>query len=255
MNGFALLDIKPPIATIALKDPDKRNAMGLEMFDALDAALDAVRSRDDVHIVLIMGNGPALCAGFDLSAVAQNPALLETYILRLSALIRAIRRLPQVVVAAAHGAAIAGGCAMITACDFVVAEKSTKIGYPVHRIGLSPAVSAPTLMTTIGAGPARELMMSGRIITGEEARQLGLAAETHEGDQETLNAARTLCELLSSHGRYALRVTKEWLNDLDGSMQDARFDGPAADTGREAVMPENTALLRDFWTKRSQKMK
>lgn len=251
-SRLTTIDINPPSATITLNDPAKRNAMGLAMFDALDAAFDRIAARDDVQVVLINGNGPALCAGFDLSTAVEQPALLETYILRLSALIRTIRRLPQVVVAAAHGAAIAGGCAMITACDFVVVERGVKIGYPVHRIGLSPAVSAPTLMTTIGCGAARELMMSGRIITGDEAHRLGLAWQVYDGEERTADAARELCQLLSRHGPHALRVTKRWLNELDGSLEDARFDGPAQSTGREALHADNVALLRGFWSKRAR---
>lgn len=251
-NNLALLEFHPPIATITLNDPDRRNAMGLALFDALDAALDSVCDRDDVHVILIKGNGPALCAGFDLSAVVETPALLETYILRLSALIRAIRRLRQVVIAVAHGAAIAGGCALITACDFVIAERNTKIGYPVHRLGVSPAVSAPTLMNAIGPGAARELMMSGRLISGDEAHRLGLISHLGDDATSTLEIAQSLGATLSSHGRHALRITKHWLNELDGSLDDARYDGPAIATGAEATQPHNVALLREFWANRGR---
>lgn len=245
-------NVQPPHATITLNDPDRRNAMSLAMFDALDCILDELRSRDDVHVVQIHGNGPAFCAGFDLAAAVADPAVLESFVLRLSALMRNVRRLPQVVVAAVHGAAIAGGCALLTACDFVVVEPAAKIGYPVHRIGISPAVSAPTLTQAIGAGPARELMMSGRLIDGAHASRIGLASHCCNEGESALEAARTLCRLLAEHGPHALRVTKQWINELDGSLDDGRFDPVATDTASEALEASSVALLRKFWTARSR---
>ncbi len=244
-------EINAPRATIVLNDSARRNAMTIDMFDALDAVLAQLRDRDDVHVVLVKGNGPAFCAGFDLAAAVEDPSILEPFVLRLSTLARQLRRLPQVVVAAVHGAAIAGGCAFISACDFVVVEQSTKIGYPVHRIGLSPAVSAPTLMQAIGQGAARQLMMSGSLIDGAEAHQLSLASHCCDGVQATFATADELCATLAAHGAHAMRVTKHWLNTLDGSLDDQRFQHVAADTAREALEDSCVLLLREFWSMRS----
>ncbi len=115
------LSFEDSIATIALNDPKRRNAMNIAMFDALDEALSDVAARSDIHVLLLRGNGKAFCSGFELGAAVDDPTLLKQYIDRLSATIRSLRRLPQVVEAAVHGVAIAGGCAMVSACDIVIA--------------------------------------------------------------------------------------------------------------------------------------
>jgi len=166
----------PGIAMLALNDPSRRNALSTSMFDALDNALDSIRKNAEARVLLLTANGPAFCAGFDLPSAVENPALLGQFILRLSQLIRALRRLSAIVVAQVQGPAIAGGCAMLSACDFIWAAPDATMGYPVHGIGLSPAVTIPTLSQAILPGAARALLMSGRLMSAAEARQLGLVS-------------------------------------------------------------------------------
>src|SRR5690606_12641741 len=114
-------------------------------FEALERRVHAIASDSSARVVLLTGAGHAFCAGFDLGAAVEQPALMAHFIQRLSDINRSIRRLPQVVVAAVQGAAIAGGCAILSACDFVVVCPDATLGYPVHRIGVSPAVTLPLL--------------------------------------------------------------------------------------------------------------
>src|SRR5262245_50346322 len=149
MAEHVKLTIHGPIATIALNDPPRRNALGLQMFEALEAAIDRVRNSASVHVVLLTGEGDSFCAGFDLAAAVDDPTLMATFIRRLSAALRDLRRLPQVVVACVPGAAVAGGCALLTACDFAFVAPDAQLGYPVHRLGVSPAVTIPTLQQSL----------------------------------------------------------------------------------------------------------
>jgi methylglutaconyl-CoA hydratase len=162
------------VLQITLDDPVKRNALGIEMFDSIDATIK--RINDDTRCVLLLGRGEVFCSGFDMKACVDDITVLEQYILRLSSLIRSLRRVQVPVVVAAHGAAIAGGCAVLTGCDFVVGSKESTYGYPVHRLGISPAVTIPTLFQKLGEGRARALVMSGELIDGEEAYAIGLLA-------------------------------------------------------------------------------
>ncbi|MHC4989835.1 MAG: enoyl-CoA hydratase/isomerase family protein [Planctomycetota bacterium] len=234
---------------IELNDPEHRNALSSAMFDALEEALRSAAGDDEVRVLLLHGRGRAFSAGFDLTAALDDPQLLGAFILRLSGVCRSLRRMSPVVVAAAHGAAIAGGCALLSACDLVVVAPDAKIGYPVHRIGLSPAVSAPTLASSVGPGATRWMQLGGELIDGREAHRIGLASHLAASSETLLEEASTLCRTLCSHGRHALRVTKAWLNELDGSMTDDRFRGPAEDTAREAMTSETVQLLRRVWSK------
>ncbi len=238
-----------PVASVRLNDPDRRNALGVAMFDALDETLATLASSNDVHIVLLHGTGRAFCGGFDLAAATADPSVIGLFIERLSGVLRGLRRMPQIVVGAVHGAAIAGGCALVSACDLVVVSATAKLGYPVHAMGVSPAVSIPTLQQAIGAGAARAIMMSGELIDGARAHHVGLAFALSPDDESTVPDARALCRELAGHGHHALRVTKAWLNELDGSLDEKRYDGPkresadlsATDEARRAL----AAALKD----------
>jgi len=237
---------EPPLAIIALNDPDKRNAMSLPMFDALDDAVAAIAGRNDVHFMLLHGLGPAFCAGFDLNAALLDQPVLGQFILRLSRVNRALRRMPQVVTAAVHGAAIAGGCAILGACDFIFVAPDARLGYPVHRIGVSPAVTLPLLLPMLGEGAARSLVMSGEIIDGVTAHRLGLATHLATSPDRVLAEARLHIGDLTKKGSHALRVTKQWLNELDGSLDDERFEAASQDSAKQTAHQETLQLLASW---------
>jgi methylglutaconyl-CoA hydratase len=247
---YVLEHIEAPVATIVLNDAATRNALSLTMFDALDDAFARLRGDGSTHIVLLRGEGPAFCAGFDLAAAADEPELLPTYIRRLSTLLRAIRRLPQIVVAAVEGAAIAGGCAMLSACDFVFVAPDAKLGYPVHALGISPAVTIATLRLMLGDGAARALLMSGEIVSGAEAFRRGLATHIAQTGQSVDEAAAAHCRALALKGSHALRTTKAWLNELDGSNANSAFDLPAQNSAEESLSSESRTRLAEFWSAR-----
>lgn len=245
-----LIHIHHPIATITLNDPARRNALGLAMFDALDATIAKIADDSTIHIVLLRGEGPAFCAGFDLAAAVSDPSLIAMFIHRLSRLNRSLRRMPQVVVAAVHGAAIAGGCAVLSACDHVMVAADATLGYPVHRLGVSPAVTIPTLMQAIGPGAARALLMSGKLINGTEAHHVGLASHL-VADAATLHtAAERHVRELALKGPQALRVTKAWLNELDGSLQQTAFDQTAQGSAEITSSNEARVLLQNWSSKK-----
>ena len=103
------------ILQITLNNHAMRNALSIKMFDALGEAIEQANTQ--TKCVLLKGEGVVFCSGFDMKACAGNLPLLEQYILRLTTLIRTLRRLSAPVVVAAHGAAIAGGCAILTGCN------------------------------------------------------------------------------------------------------------------------------------------
>src|SRR5438552_8530893 len=97
---YVRVDFSAPSVSIVLNDPGKRNALGLAMFEALDAAVARIAIDPAIHIVLLRGEGPVFCAGFDLNAAVNDPTLMARFIERLSLLSRSLRRMPQVVVEA-----------------------------------------------------------------------------------------------------------------------------------------------------------
>jgi len=231
---------------ITLKDEEKRNALGIAMFDAIDDAISNITS--DVRCVVLTGNGPSFCAGFDMKACVHDLSVLDTYILKLSSLLRVLRRLPMPVVVAAHGAAIAGGCALLTGGDFVVGSFNGKYGYPVHQLGISPAVTIPTLFQRLGEGRARSLVLSGELLEGADAFHIGLLTHLEVTNEDVAIRAIKLATSLATKPPHALRATKHWFNELDGSLNDERFDLPAVDSS-ESIGDETQSMLHQLWKK------
>lgn len=237
------VELFPRVATITLNDPDRRNALSEAMFTALESGLAAAAGHEPSSVLRLRGAGSAFCAGFDLAACVDAPAVLADFIRRLSGLLRTIRRMRHVVVAEVRGSALAGGCALLSACDFVCVATDARLGYPVHRIGISPAVSLPTLRCGAG-GAARSILLSGDLVDGPTARSLGLA--THVSDDPSVDADR-LCASLAEKGPHALAATKRWLNELDGSDRDEAFDATSEGTALLSTGEESQRLLREFW--------
>ncbi len=241
------------VATITLNDPDRRNALGNDMFTALENALTDIQkhcatqntnqfgattnsfNNSTTRVVVLCANGPSFCAGFDLRAVANDASgsqpVLSNYLHRLHRCVEMISQLPAITIAAVSGAALAGGCALVSACDFVIATPDAKFGYPTHAIGLSPAISGPTLFSRMGLGAAREMLLGGQIINGTRAFELGFASHlttaslacenpTHQVSAHNHTSAlaletSNLTKILLAKGPLALFTTKHWLQQLD----------------------------------------
>jgi enoyl-CoA hydratase/carnithine racemase len=240
------LTVTEGVATVALADPARRNALSTAMFEALDAALIEVRSRDDVRVLHLRGEGPAFCTGFDLGECVADPTRAATFIRRLSAIARLLRRMPIPVVTEVNGHALAGGCALIAAGDLACASRDAKFGYPVHRIGITPAVNLPTLLADL-AGAARGLSLSGELIDAETAARIGLVDRLADDHATLRTMTDDLCRQLASHTPGTMAATKAFLNECDGTDRDERFVATAASSATLADGDECRRMLSDFW--------
>lgn len=248
--GPVKLRVAEGVARLALDAPDRRNALDEPALAALIDRAAALRDREDVRAVLLSGRGPVFCAGFDLKAAAADETLMPALIRRLSEAVRTIRRLPVPVVARVQGAAIAGGCALLSACDFVLVAADARLGYPVHRIGISPAVTLPTLLRAVRPGAARALVVRGELVDGREAARFGLATESYPDEGALDDAVESLLRNLVAKPPRALARTKAWLNELERVESDAPFDAAAEASASGAAGEEHRDLLRRAWGSR-----
>jgi len=211
------LDIAGAVASITLDRPDRRNALSPEMLDAIPAMVD--RAARDARVIVLRGEGRAFCAGFDLSLCRDDPSgeTMRSLLRGLSMAVRSLRRSRVPVVAAAHGAAIAGGCALLGGGDFVITNDDARLGYPVLLLGVSPAVSAPFLRAAVGDAACRERLLDTGLISGREAARIGLAWRSVPGPEAVHPTAMELAERLLSKSAAALAATKAWLNEIDAT--------------------------------------
>ncbi|MHC4976998.1 MAG: enoyl-CoA hydratase/isomerase family protein [Planctomycetota bacterium] len=244
MITFAPHETDERIAICTLDRPEKRNALSVEMLETLCECHDYLGHKcKNAHVLLLRGEGRAFCAGFDLSAARENPDVLVPLLASLSRACRAIRRLEIPVVCGVQGAAIAGGCALLAACDYVVASREAKLGYPVVQIGVSPAVTTPLLAKAIGLGHTRERVLDPGLVDGQAGAQMGLVHELVDTDDDVQAAALEAASLFADKPAHSVRGTKKWLNTLDNSYSDDAFDdslmcsvdSARTDSAREAL--------------------
>ncbi len=207
--------------TITLDRPDVRNAMSTLLIEQLEQSiLDAGKS--EARALVIEGADPCFCAGMDLKTAGAEPTAMRDMLHGLARVMIAIRNLEIPVIARVQGAAIGGGCGLMTACDFAITHPDAKLGYPEVDHGICPAVVTPWLVRKIGAGRARALLLMGGTITGAHALEIGLVTELAPKD-ELGNAVDGLVERLAKGGRSALATTKRWLNEVEGSKLEAEL--------------------------------
>jgi methylglutaconyl-CoA hydratase len=213
------------IATITLNRPDKRNAISYELIDDLRSALQKAAS-SSAQVVVLTGAGKAFCSGMDLDDLKQligrtpeqNVKDSET----MAALFRALYDFPKPTIAAVNGPAIAGGAGLATLCDFTLAVPEAKFGYTEVRIGFVPAIVSSFLIANIGEKRARDLLLTGRIFTAQEAHELGLANEIVAPDQ-LLPRAHELAAQLMENSPASLRATKALLSGYTRELLDQRL--------------------------------
>jgi enoyl-CoA hydratase/carnithine racemase len=196
------------VERLTLSRPDRRNALTPAMLGDLAAHVERA---GDARALLLLGEGRAFCAGFDLDLCVgpDGDANLRSLLTDLSRCVVAMRALACPVVIGVQGAAIAGGCALLGGGDVVVAHPDAKLGYPVTRLGISPAVSAP--FVAVAPGQVRRLMLDPGLIDGRRAHGMGLVHELHD---EPVAWAMELAGQLADKPSHALSATKRWLNEL-----------------------------------------
>jgi enoyl-CoA hydratase/carnithine racemase len=176
--SLVLTDDQGAVRHVVLNRPDKRNALHLALVEEIGAALRAAGDDPAVRVVVIRGAGPVLSGGMDLAALGELGGDGErTRALRracLEAWSRA-EEMPKPVICAVHGACVGGALEFALACDLRVMAREATIGVPEVRLGLIPDLGGSSrLPQVVGLGRAKELVMTGRMIGGEEAERIGL---------------------------------------------------------------------------------
>lgn len=224
------------ITTMTLNRPSKRNALSLELIEAMHEKLEEVERDKEMRVFVLAGEGRSFCAGMDLKGVIDDPVKMKQMLRRLSEATKRIRSLPVPTIATVQGAAVGGGCGLMVVCDFAFTHPEAKVGYPEVDLGVCPAVVAPWLIKKLGAGKARAMLLAGGTMSGEQGFQAGLA--THLCEQDALlDSVDSFAMNLARGGKEAMATTKKWLNELDGSLDDDVLRR-AADLSAEIIAGE-----------------
>ncbi|MCK9425838.1 MAG: enoyl-CoA hydratase/isomerase family protein [Ignavibacteriaceae bacterium] len=218
MNSLILTEIKDDIGIIKLNNPEKRNALSPGLIKDFLSALKQLESNDEVFGIIITGEGKAFSAGADLSYLKklQSNSLIENE--KDSSLVAelfvALYECNKLTVAAVNGAALAGGCGLALACDYIIAKKEeAKFGFTEVKIGFVPAIISFLVLKRIPEAKARQLLISGKILSAEEAEHTGLIDFVED---DVFDFSIKLIKSLSSNSSASISETKKLIRAVSG---------------------------------------
>jgi len=188
------------IATLTVNRPDKLNALNGATIAELGAAIDEVRTRDDIRGLIVTGAGRAFVAGADISELAaETPVSARELALKGQRIFGRFETSPKPVIAAVNGFALGGGCELALACHIRIAAEQAKFGQPEVKLGICPGYGGTQrLARLIGKGRALQLLMTGETIDAAEAYRLGLVNRVVAADALIQAATEMLRQILAN---------------------------------------------------------
>ncbi|MEL6625254.1 MAG: enoyl-CoA hydratase-related protein [Bacteroidota bacterium] len=220
MQVYTLLQyqIQDRVAIITLNRPEKRNALNDVMVAELKDAMMAAEGNPEIKVILLKAHGKAFCAGADLDylrklqgfSFEQNLADSSS----LADLFLTIYRATKVVVAQVEGHAIAGGCGLMTVCDFAFTVPEAKFGYTEVRIGFVPAIVMTFLLRKVGETRAKELMLSGELISADTAADYHMLNKVIPADEIEAYVTDFTQRLCKQNSSASMQLTKKMIADV-----------------------------------------
>lgn len=203
------------VALVTLDLPDRRNTMSGAMTASWGRAMAALRVDRSVRVVVVTGAGSAFCSGGDLSWIGSEPdATVDDLRHRMHAFYRtwlAVRELDVPTIAAVNGAAVGAGLAVALACDLRYAAEDARLGVPFTSLGMHPGMATTWLLPEVaGLAVAREMLLTGRMLSGSEAAALGLVNRAVPSGS-VLDEALTVATDVAATAPVASRLTKRAL--------------------------------------------
>ncbi len=212
-----LFEAKDQVAWISFNRPEIHNAFNAHMLSELDDAFDKARTDESIRVIVLRGMGKSFSSGADINWLREiidysfEQNLEES--LHLAEVLHKIYVLPKPTLAMVNGTAIGGGTGFLAVCDIAIASEEAKFGLSELKIGLVPAAISPYVIRKIGESNAREYFLTGRRITAQEARQIGLLNKVVPPEKLAEEVEETVSLLLTS-GPEALASCKELIHKV-----------------------------------------
>src|SRR5947209_3160585 len=199
------------VATITMRRPEVHNAFNSQLIQDLRAAFTGLLPDQQLHAVVLTGEGASFSAGADLSMMKDSATFSQQQnlndALQLADLFDTINSFPCPVVARVNGAAMGGGAGLISVCDIVIAAETARLAFSEVKLGIAPAVISPYVLRKIGETHARVLFVTGERFSAVRAREVGLVHIVVPLQELDATVEKTVRELLSS-GPQAVRACK-----------------------------------------------
>ncbi len=197
------------VALVTMNRPKKRNALSLDHMQELISCFKTIGEAREAQVVILRANGPAFCAGHDLSEMVGRDPDFYRYLFDVCCeLMETIQSIPQPVIAQVHGVATAAGCQLAATCDLVVAAEEARFATPGVKIGLFCSTPMVALSRSVGQKKAMEMLLTGEFVPAEEALAEGLVNKVVPAD-ELEAETRTLAEKIVEASPLVVGVGKQ----------------------------------------------
>ncbi len=206
-----LIETTDRVTTLTLNRPERRNALTIELMEELVAAIETAASEKQ-RVLILRGAGKVFCAGLDLNET-QIAERAHRSADAIAQMLHAVSQTRMITIAQIHGAALAGGAGLMSACDFVVAAEGTKIGYPEVKRGLVAGLVMTFLRRQLRERDARELLFTGELIEAARAREIGLVNRV-VAPNELESEVQKLVAAILQNAPGALASSKRLLEEL-----------------------------------------
>lgn len=211
-------------AVVWLSRPEVRNALDARLIEELTQTLTTLAADDNVRAIVLAGRGKAFCAGADLGAMRASAqaseADNEADAMRLAALLHAIHTCPKPMIARIHGACMAGGLGLATACDIAIASRDTRFALTEARLGLIASTISPYVLRAMGPRAASRWFLTAEVFDAAQAMRIGLIHDLCEPEDLDTHVNGILEKLLLASPN-ALRESKRLIQDVSGQPIDA----------------------------------
>jgi enoyl-CoA hydratase/carnithine racemase len=239
------------IATLTLNRPQQRNALSRALIAELHDALRRIADDRSVRVVVLAGAGPAFCSGHDLKEMRANtePAFYEAVFGACSAMMLAIVKLPQPVIARVHATATAAGCQLVASCDLAIAADSATFATPGVNIGLFCSTPMVAVSRNLPRKHVMEMLLTGEAIDAATAARLGLINRAVPA-AELDDAVDALARRIVAKSPLTLTIGKEaFYRQLEMSQADA-YDYASAVMARNMATRDAAEGIDAFLAKR-----
>jgi enoyl-CoA hydratase/carnithine racemase len=227
-NAILLREAVGPIAVLTLNRPQVRNSLSEDLLAALTGEFAAIAGDRAVRAVVLAANGPAFCAGHDMRELLERRAdpdngraYFERLMEQCCAVMLAIVRLPQPVIAAVQGAATAAGCQLVATCDLAVASTAAGFCTPGVNIGLFCSTPMVALSRDVARKHAMEMLLTGDTISADEAKRIGLVNRVVAPGQERADAIALATKIASKSAATVKLGKKAFYAQIEMNLADA----------------------------------
>jgi len=214
-----LYKVENGIAEIVLNRPEKMNSLDEQLIQDLTGLFKDFASNEEVRVIVVSGAQGNFCSGLYLDYLQK---ISEYDIMqnkedsrRFKDMLLSIYHTPKPVIAKVSGYCLAGGCGIASACDMIIADETARFGYTEVKIGFIPAIVMLFLLKRITETHAKDLLLTARMITSDEAYRIGLINQyVSSGNLD--DTVHSLCETLMKNSSSSLKLTKEMFGNISG---------------------------------------